>query len=137
MAIKKRGKKWSLYKRVPKRYAAIEPRKFVWLALHTDSESEAERKSSPAWDQMIAAWEAKLAGDTSDAEQRFEAARELAAARGFRYMSADRVAKLPLEEIAARMAGISVRGDEPDMIEAAAVLGGAEEPAITVSGALD
>lgn len=137
MAIKMRGKKLSLYKRVPKRYESIEPRKFIWLALHTDSPSEAERKAEPAWDQLIAGWEAKLAGDTSDAEQRFAAARELAAARGFRYLRADQVAQLPLKELAARMSKVAVVNDEPDMIEAAAVLGGAQEPAITVSAALD
>ena len=87
MAIKKRGKKMSLYKRVPKRYASIEQRQFVWLALHTDSHTEAERKAGPAWDALIEAWEAKLAGDTSDAEQRFAAAHELASARGFRVRS--------------------------------------------------
>ncbi len=31
MAIKKRGNTLSLYRRVPKRYASIEPRKFIWL----------------------------------------------------------------------------------------------------------
>lgn len=95
MAIKKRGNKLSLYKRVPRRYQSVEPRKFIWLALHTDSQTEAERKAGPAWQQLIEGWEAKLAGDTSDAEKRFSAARDLAAARGFRYMRADDVAQLP------------------------------------------
>lgn len=137
MAIKRRNKRLSLYKRVPKRYESVEPRKFVWLALHTDSMSEAERKAGPAWEQLIEAWEAKLAGDTSDAEQRFAAARDLAAARGFRYMSAHQVAQLPVGELAARMNKVPVSGDEPDMTEAAALLGGAQEPEITISGALD
>lgn len=75
MAFKKRGKWLSLYKRVPKRYESVEPRKLVWLSLHTDSQSIADQKASAAWGQMIDAWEAKLAGDTSDAEQRFAAAR--------------------------------------------------------------
>lgn len=82
MAVKRRGKKLSLYKRVPKRYESVESRKFVWLSLHTDSATEAEQKAGPAWEQLVAGWEAKLAGDTSDAEQRFQAARELAEVRG-------------------------------------------------------
>lgn len=90
MAIKRRGRKLSLYKRVPKRYESVEQRKFVWLSLHTDSVSEAETKAGLAWEQLIAGWEAKLAGDTSDAEQRFESARELAEVRGFRYMRAEK-----------------------------------------------
>jgi len=94
MAIKTRGKGngLSLYKRVPKRYEPVEPRKFIWLSLHTDSETEANQKAGPAWAQLIAGWEAKLAGDTSDAEQRYAASRDLAAARGFRYLRADKVA---------------------------------------------
>jgi predicted secreted protein len=86
MAIKQRGKKkmLSLYKRVPKRYEAVESRKFIWLSLHTDSMTDAERKGGPAWEQLLAGWEAKLAGDTSDADQRFAAAKDLAEARGFR-----------------------------------------------------
>lgn len=140
MAIKARGKggQLSLYKRVPARYAPIEPRKFVWLALHTDSRAHAERKAVTVWAEMIEAWESKLAGDSQDAAQRFEAARNLAAMRGFRFLPAERVAQVPLHELRDRMAAVPVRkGEQPDMIEAQAVLGGAQEPALTITGALD
>lgn len=137
MAIKMRGKKLSLYKRVPKRYEAVEPRKLVWVALHTDSQIEAERKAGPVWDQLIAGWEAKLAGDSSDAEERFAAARDLAAAREFRYLRADDVARLPKSELLERIAAIGGTDAEPDMRDAAALLGTAKEPVITVSRALD
>jgi integrase len=137
MAIKQRGKRLSLYKRVPKRYEAVEPRKFIWLSLHTDSMSEAEAKAGPAWEQLLAGWEANLAGDTSDAEQRFEAARELAEARGFRYMRVDKVAKLPTDQLVARMDAVPVSKGRPDFKEAAALLGGAKEPEITVTRALE
>ncbi|MBB1493023.1 tyrosine-type recombinase/integrase [Paracoccus sp. MC1854] len=139
MAIKQRGKggKLSLYKRVPARYEAVEPRKFVWVALHTDSMTQATRKADAVWSEMIEAWEAKLAGDTADAEQRFKAARDLAAARGFRFLPVNKVAQVPLDELRDRMAAVPLRSDEPDMIEAAAVLGGAREPSLTVSRALD
>lgn len=137
MAIQKRGKVWQLYKRVPKRYAPIEPRRFVWLSLHTDSELLAKQKEPATWAQMIEAWEAKLAGDTSDAEQRFDAARDLAAARGFRYINAEQVARLPKNELLQRLEAVAGPDDKPDPRDAAALLGGAEEPAITVSRALD
>ncbi|WP_323786335.1 tyrosine-type recombinase/integrase [Thalassovita sp.] len=136
MAIKRRGRKLSLYKRVPKRYESVEQRKFVWLSLHTDSVSEAETKAGLAWEQLIAGWEAKLAGDTSDAEQRFESARELAEVRGFRYMRAEKVAKLPTEELLARIDAVPVSKGRPDLKEAAALLGGAKEQEITVTRAL-
>lgn len=122
-----------LYKRVPVRYASVEPRKFVWVSLHTDSASAAEMKAKGVWQQMLDGWEAKLAGDTTDAEARFEAARQLAAARGFRYLGAPAVAKLPRGELLERVAAFR----EGDAKEAAAVLGGAEEPDITISRALE
>ncbi len=75
MAIKQRGKTLYLYRRVPKRYEAVEPRQFVWVSLHTDSEALAPTKEVTAWANMIEGWEALLAGDSSDAETRFEAAR--------------------------------------------------------------
>ncbi len=129
-----------LYKRVPKRYASVEPRKFVWISLHTDSPSVARTKEAATWEQMIAAWEAKLAGDTADAEQQFRAARDLAEARGFRYMRADKVAKLPVEELRERFAavgGFKDQPDKPEMIEATAILGGAQSPGLTISKALE
>lgn len=139
MAIKARGKggQLSLYKRVPSRYATVEPRKFVWVALHTDSMSQAARKGDAVWSEMIEAWEARLAGDSQDAAQRFEAARNLAAARGFRFLPVDRVAQVPLDELRDRMAAVPMRNGEPDVIEAQALLGGAQEPALTITGALD
>ncbi|RMC33712.1 integrase [Paracoccus alkanivorans] len=97
----------------------------------------AEQKSATAWAQMIEGWEAKLAGDTLDAEQRFQAAKDLADVRGFRYLPISKVAELPVEELLRRIEAI--RGDktgEPDMREAASLMGTVKEPQITVSKAL-
>lgn len=85
---------------------------------------------------MIQAWEAKLRGDSSDAEARFDAARELAATRGFRYMPVARVAQLPTEELLQRVEAVSVSRNEPDRKEATALLGAEAEPRVTVSRAL-
>ena len=139
MAIKARGSKHmlSLYRRVPKRYETVEPRKLVWVSLHTDSMSVASGKAGLAWENMIAGWEAKLAGDTSDAEARFAAARELAAVRGFRYLDAKTVGKLLLDDLLKRVEAVSGTTKEPDFREAAAFLGGATEPPITITRALD
>lgn len=136
MNVTKRGSTYHLRKRVPERYRPVEPRAVVWISLHTDSESVARQKAPMAWAHLIEAWEAKLAGDGEDAERRFEAAKELAAIRGFRYLPASRVADLDREELLRRLEHVSRKG-EPDPIEAAAVLGGASAPQITVTGALD
>jgi integrase len=126
-----------LYKRVPKRYEAVEPRMFVWVSLYTDSMSVASTKAATAWDLMIEGWEAKLAGDTSDAETRFAAARELAAVRGFRYLDAAAVARLPRDDLLDRVEAVGESSKGPDFREAAALLGGARQPEITISRALD
>jgi integrase len=135
--IKLRGKSFQLYKRVPKRYASVEPRTFVWLSLHTDSPSMARAKAVGAWSQMVEAWEARLAGDTGDADQRLAAAKELAAVRGFRYLDAAKVSDLPSEELLRRYEAVPLNAGIPDRIEAAAILGGAQDVGLTVNKALD
>ena len=135
--ITPRGKHLYLYKRVPKRYEAVEQRRFVWVSMKTDSPSIAQGKASAYWEQMIEGWEAKLAGDTSNAETRFEAARNLAKSRGFRYLNAAAVAKLPLEELLQRTEAVSMTNGKVDLKEGNALLGGAAKPAISVSRALD
>ena len=133
----RRGSNFHLRKRVPGRYAVIEPRKTVWISLHTDSESVAHSKAQVAWQHLVDGWEARLKGDSTDAEERFAAARELAAARGFRFLPVHEVAKLPLEERLARMAAIPMVRGKPDLVAAAAMLGGAAKPQVTVTRALE
>lgn len=138
MTLILRGSVYYLKKRVPVRFARVEPREVVWMPLATDSQKVAKDKAEGVWETMLSAWEAKLAGDTTDAERRFEAARELARMRGFRFLPVDQVAQIPLSEILARLdIAFPPEAVGPDMIEAAAVLGGAAKPEIRVSRALD
>ena len=51
--LKLRSKTWQLHKRVPKRYAEVEPRTFVWVSLHTDSKTAAAAKADAAWALLI------------------------------------------------------------------------------------
>ncbi|TJZ88258.1 hypothetical protein FA743_20165 [Paracoccus gahaiensis] len=99
MTIIRRGNSLFLRKRVPTRYRRIETRTIVHLSLHTDTGAIAAQKAPRVWSEMIEAWEAKLKGDTGGAEARFAAARELAHIRGVRYLSADAVARLPIEDV--------------------------------------
>lgn len=90
------------------------------------------------WNQLVAAWEAKLAGNTGDAEARFAAAQDLAQRRGFRYLPAATIATLPYDDLMKRLQ--KALGDKPgkiDVMEAEALLGGAAEPPITISRALE
>lgn len=132
-----KGKTLHMRRRVPVRYKRVEPRDYVWISLKTDSEAEARRKSLGAWEGMLAAWEARLAGDTADAEAKYEAARDLAQARGFRFLPPARVAELPLDELVARMEAVRRPDGKTDKIEANAILGWAARPEISVSRALE
>ncbi|SLN77692.1 tyrosine-type recombinase/integrase [Roseisalinus antarcticus] len=137
MTIMMRGSQYHLRKRVPRRYEGVEERKTIYQSLHTDSLKVASQKAESIWSHLVEGWEAKLAGDTGDAERRFEAARELAAIRGHRYLPATRVAELRREDLLTRVEATVGRDGEPDEREANAILGGVPEPQITVSRALD
>ncbi|ABD54914.1 DUF6538 domain-containing protein [Jannaschia sp. CCS1] len=137
MGIAKRGRLYHLRRRVPRRYCGVEPRETVWISLHTDSETVAMSKADRAWSQMIEAWEARLAGNSDDAEARYEAARDLARVRGFRYLDVGAVAKLPVEDVVERVEAIPATMDQLDAIEGAALLGAAPEPCTTVTKTLE
>lgn len=137
ISIRKRGGVWWVVKRVPVRFREVENRAEVWVSLKTDSETLAKQKAPGVWNGLIAGWEAKLAGDTEDAERAFAAAHNLAQARGFRWLTANEVATLPRAELLERVEAITKRDGAPDVKEAAAILGGAVQPAITVNRALE
>ena len=139
LKLKRRGKGGMFYlvRHVPVDYRGVEPRKEVWVPLKTDSETLAQQKASQIWDKTVAGWEARKAGDTADAEKAFAAAQNLAKARGFRWLTADAVAKLSRDELLDRIETVAKPNGAPDTKEAAAVLGGAKEPAITMKRALE
>lgn len=137
IAVRKRGDTFHLVKRVPVRYQAVEPRSEIWISLKTDSETAAHQKAARVWNDLTNAWEAKLAGDTADAEKAFAAAHDLAQARGYRWLTASDVARLPRAELLHRVETAMKPNGEPDKQEAAALLGGAKVPAINVTRALE
>ena len=139
MSIHQRGKVYWLKRRVPARYAPVETRKEIWRSLKTDSLAKATQKADAMWNELIEGWEARLAGRSSEAEERFAAAHDLAAARGVRFLSARAVAELPIGQVLERVEAVAPAAapDEPDRVEAAALLGGAAEVPITVSRALE
>lgn len=126
MTIQLRGKKYVLYRRVPKQYASVDSRTFVKQSLHTDSLEIAKTKAPAIWPKLVDGWEAKLAGDGAGGERAFAAARRLAEARGVRYLGADAVAELPLEQLAERFEALKAVGKRSaplDKAETAAVMG--------------
>lgn len=136
MQFTRRGKHLHMRKRVPRRYKDVEDREFVWLSLHTDSEAIAKAKAPQIWQEMIEAWEAKLEGATAEAEERIAAAKNLAAKRGYRYLSAADVARLPVTDIVDRVNRTVTAKGKIDPLEVEALLGAAEEPDLTITRAL-
>ena len=128
-----RGNTFSLRLRVPKRFRAIESRKEVWIALGTDSPSEARILEARARAQQFAEWEA-LAGPTGPetGASRLRRLKDLAAVRGFVYRPVDEVADGNLGELMNRVNAVQeVPNASSDLI--AAVLGGVEGPQIKLS----
>jgi integrase len=131
-----RSETYHMRKRVPLRFRSIDDRFVVHMSLHTSSEILAYQKAEAAWNDMLIGWEAQLAGLPEDAEARFEAAKDVAASRGLQYLPTARVARLPRDELLQRVEAIPVRREQPDMVVAAAVLGGVDDPGITVTRAM-
>ena len=126
-----------LRRRVPVRYAAVEPRQVVWLSLGTDSATDAKVKGDAVWQQMILHWEALLAGDTSAADHRLDAAREIARSCGFVYQPAAKVVEMPVEALLQRIEVIAAPRGRPNLVEARALLGTVPDPGLKVSKALE
>lgn len=137
MGITKDRGYWYFVKRVPKRFAHVDLRQKVTRALWTDSEREAKIKAAAVEAEFMAYWEALAAGRSDDAVASYDAAVKLAHARGFPYRPASDLASGPLESILERIESL-VRSDGSfaPPLEAAAVLGGVEEPQVTITEAL-
>lgn len=139
MSVCKRSNTYHLRRRVPARYREIEPRSTIWVSLRTDSKSVAYRKADDAWNQMIEAWEAKLAGLSEQALERYEAAKELADIRGFQYMDMNSITQLPLEKIVNRIEAAELPAKQGVLgkMDATALLGAAEKPVLTIEECLE
>ena len=127
-----RGKKGALHlrRRVPRRFREVEKRTIVSVALKTDSKSVAETKAAAVWDALLAAWEARLAGQSGAAQERFDAARTLAATKGVLYLPVEAVANL--QQLPLLYIGADIEGAIPWGLLWAQVL----LPAILFAGAL-
>jgi len=136
MPIHLRGSTYHLRRRVPKRYEGVEDRKVVYVSLKTDSLAEARRKEGEVWDNLVAQWEALLRGDTDLARERYAAARDLAQARGYEFLPAKKVAKLPLPDLMERVeASMNSQGKIDDR-KGRAFLGAVKEPGTSLSECL-
>ncbi len=128
---------WYYVKRVPKRFAHVDPRAKVTRALWTDSEREARKKAPSVEAELFAYWEALAAGRAGDAAAAYDAAKRLAKARGFDYRAAVDLAGGSVDDLLARLEAL-VRGDGSfaPVVEAEAILGAVDKPPVKLSAAL-
>lgn len=137
MGITKDRGWWYYVRRVPKRFAHVDPRPRITRALFTDSESEARKKAVVVEAEIMAYWEALAAGRSQDAAAAFDAAKRLATARGFAYRPAVDLAGGSLDEVLGRLESLVRKdGSFAPLVEAGAVLGAVDEPGVTISEAL-
>lgn len=134
---RKSGETWCLRGYVPTRFARIEPRKEVWISLHTDSETVAKAKAPVIRNDQMELWEARLRGDSSEEEVRYEALSELAQRRGHPRRSREEVLRLSRDDLLRLIEDIPTRDGKPDTVVAAANLSVTGTPQIKVSRALE
>ena len=135
--LRLRGKMYSLRRRVPERYSSVDTRDEVWVSLHTDSLTQAKEKASKVWEEHIAGWEARLSGRSADASKHFDAVRELAKAKGVKYVPVGQVANLPIDELLERIEAIGQVKGTPSHADAQAMLGAIDTPSLLLSEALE
>ncbi len=149
--LRVRGDHWYYYRRVPTKYQGVDPRGTIRLALGTTSletarlrRDELARADDEFWALLVLAQAASSTGlrvDARIAEHRYRAACASAMAAGFSYRPMERLVQPGnIEEVVERL--LSLKADrigttELEPFKAEALLGGIEEPRLTVSQAFD
>ncbi len=133
MSIVLRNKTYWLKRRVPKQYARVESRTVVWCSLKTDDPDVAKVKHKEVWNQFTTAWESLKQGEEGIAEERFLAAKELAKAKGIKFLDPQKVTRLPIEDILDRVE--LAEGTKNVSVGTRAYLGAIDPPPITITKA--
>ncbi|SFA59260.1 Site-specific recombinase XerC [Paracoccus halophilus] len=104
----------------------------------TDSEREARIKAVVVEAEIMAHWEALAAGQAGDAAAAYDAARQLAKSRDFPYRPASELARGPIDDLLRRIEMVaSAKGGVERQTEEIALLGGIDQPLVTISMALE
>lgn len=137
---------WHYYRRVPARFADVDPRTFVTISLETRDLHRAEKLKGPVEKELEAYWVALKKGGSVDARERYVGAIEQARLEGFEYRAIPDLARGDTDTLIARIRRleeiIADRSskeplDESEKQSLDALLGGASRPELTFSTALD
>lgn len=120
--------RWYYLQRVPKQYANLDPRRFVRIALRTDSETEARAKASEIERSLWTYWDALDRGDRAAVDERLDAMKRIAQSRGFAYRPAAQLAAGPVDELVRRIEALERGTRLAGAVETAALLGTVAEP---------
>lgn len=121
-------------RRVPENVREYDARKFVRIALKTESRKEAARLALSQNEQIEAYWKALIATCSKHSESQFQDAVSRARLLGFSYQPVNLLAQAPLEQIVERLQYVKNQQFNSKHVEA--VLGGVEAPKIKIDDAL-
>ena len=147
--LTKRGATWYFYRRVPREYAHVDRRKFVFetTKIKVADDRRGVRAAGVAErlnGALVAFWEGIIAGETTAAKARYDDACRRARAMGYRYREATDLATdredllkriVELETVMAKVAA----GQPSETLEptVAAVFGGVKRVTVLMSGLFD
>lgn len=147
--LRKRGEHWHYYRRVPTKFQLVDGRGTIRIALGTSSIETARLRrdelvtaDNEYWASLLLAEAASGQGlryDPGIAEHRYRAACAAAMAAGFTYRPMERLVQSDnIEDVVARLLTLKperIANSDAEPFKAEALLGGIEEPKLTVSQA--
>ncbi|MGJ8564172.1 MAG: DUF6538 domain-containing protein [Alphaproteobacteria bacterium] len=140
--IKRRSERWYYCRRVPNKYAAVDPRGTIRISLNTDSVMVAREKRDRLAEADEALWQTSLAGihgfdiDINAMQQRHKHAQNRALALGFSFKPIDELlASENVIDLVERVEKVA-QADNP-VSDAKVLLGTIEIPKVTIREALE
>ncbi|WP_192182977.1 tyrosine-type recombinase/integrase [Mesorhizobium amorphae] len=135
----KRDGIWYLVRRVPKEFAAYDPRGLVRIstgvAVADDPRGIRARDAVRSLGAGLEAYWRRLGdGQSAEAALRFEAVRKRARSFGVAYRTNEELAAGPLDELMARIKLLLDKDAVEDAKDVSAVMGGEQRPALRLSG---
>lgn len=129
---------WYFVRRVPKELRHLDPREPVKISTGIKcSEDRTAIRAGRVRDhlnsELEAYWRGLAENHSSEAQSRFEQARQRARVLGFEYQPAEELAGGPLVELLRRLERLVERGLQDDSLAVEAALGGVQQPKIMVS----
>jgi hypothetical protein len=137
MSVICRSGRFYLYKRVPRRFYAIETRRHIYISLKTDSLEVAKEKAPKVWREVLASWELIASGQLAEANERYELAKQLAQNMVVNFVTVGNVADLTIKDVVQRTKLVQPKKPQAKSTLAPAVLGGAVDRIPKISEALE